>query len=451
MNKNTLFKMILGRTATAAGILCAAVSWGDPVPDPAGPMSQYLVHCHSWMAYSAEACTRLAERLAAVETPSPAERLALLKAQGTLAREAGRDADDCSGLAAFVADHPDYAYGLYFRSYCVPWDAQGDGGESAIGLLLRAAEIEPDNYLVLQRIVLLEDGHPPEGERGLGGRVPVVDPGTLAAYREAMYEGGKARAAWWRTVLEDAEPDVPPDEDFLQYTISKGLLVAGSHIYAAAMGSGDLKAAEVIRGRLRRDLELDALDYGAEDAPASLALACQPALYGSVGLEDACLAGVEKLASRASAAGLPLPGYVLKAVDQAAYTLREEACAESLGVAPGGRLLIPRGGCLPEATETSAVRRLRAIMEHHGGPQSSEHHRVLAQGFLGGDDRLDGLRAALRADAGNARARCELATALAARGDSESAAALGGDPECVEYGDFAWGEVPASPAAIGKR
>ena len=112
----------------------------------------------------------------------------------------------------------------------------------------------------------------------------------------------------------------------------------------------------------------------------------------------------------------------------------------------GGMLVVAPGECWREATETHAVGRLRAVLEYHGGTWSSEHYRVLAQGFLGGDDRLEGLRGALRADAGNARARCELATALVARGDPAAAAAVGAvDPECLERGDFAWGDIPAPP------
>ena len=56
----------------------------------------------------------------------------------------------------------------------------------------------------------------------------------------------------------------------------------------------------------------------------------------------------------------------------------------------------------PPGASSSGVRRLRAVLEHHGGSWSSEHRRVHAQGFLGDDNRLECLRAALRADAGNA-------------------------------------------------
>ena len=407
-------------------------------------MSEYLVHCHSWVTYSADSCARLANRLAAVERPTGAERLALLKSRAVLAGSDGFAADDCAGLAAIAADHPDYAYALYFLSYCVPAVADQPGGESSVALLRRAAEIEPDNYLVLERLLLLVEGHPPEAA-GLSGRVSDIDPGSLAAYREAMYEAGKARAAWWQAVLKDAEPDDPPAEDLLQATVWEGPLFAGRIIYAAAMREGDLAAAEALQVRLRRDLGLEALDYGAESARASLALACDPALYGYLGLEDVCLSGVEKLAEQASADGLPLPGYVLKVVDHATEHLRRAACAASKGASPVGNLILYPGECQgPEATETAAVSRLRAVLEHHGGAWSSEHYRVHAQGFLGDDNRLEGLRAALRADAGNARARCDLAAALATRGDTAGANALGDvDPECLEFDDFAWGDIPA--------
>ena len=256
------------------------------------------------------------------------------------------------------------------------------------------------------------EGFPPEAPE-IGGGVSDLDPESLAAHREAMYEAGLAHTGWWRAVMEDAEPDDPPAVDYLQATIWEGPLLAARHIHAAAVREGDLAAAEAIRNRLRRDLKLDALDYGAESAPASLALACQPSLYVDLGLEEVCLSGVEKLAGRASAAGLPLPGHLLKVVDHATESLRRSACAASKGASPFvGMWGIYPGECLPATTETPGVRRLRAVLEHHGGAWSSEHHRVLAQGFLGGDQRLRGLRAALRADAGNGRARCQLAAAL---------------------------------------
>lgn len=434
--KSSLSKVQWG--LAAAGLFWAAATWAVPVPT--GVMSEYLVHCHSWLSESVAACVRLADRLAAVETPTRAERLALHKARVAL----GRESDDCPGLAEITADHPDYAYALYFLSFCLSPTATG--GESAVAMLKRAAEIEPDNFLVLQRLLLLVDGFPPESPQAYGPDViadPVVgDKSALAAYREAMYEAGKARADWWQMVMKEAGPDDPPTEDFLQAVIWEGLLGAGRHIHASAERDGDLSAAAAIRDRVRQDLGLDDLYYGDEEsARASLALACQPLLYANFGLEDACLSGVEREAMQASAAGRPLPGYVLKKVELAGGILREAACVESTGATIGGRLAIYLGDCLPETTETPAVQRLQAVLEHHDGVRSSEHHRVLAQGFLGGEYRIEGLREALRVDAGNDRARCELATALAGRGDAAGAVALGGDPKCMERGDFAWGDV----------
>ena len=353
-------------------------------------------------------------------------------ARGRLDRLAGGEADDCPGLAAIAADHPDYAYALYFLSFCVSQTPLSAGGTSdAVEMLKRAAEIEPDNFLVLERLLPLAEGFPPDS-REYGG-VYEIDSLSIAGWREALYEAGLARAAWWLAAVEDAEP-----ADMLSEAWS-GVLYAGISIRAAALREGDLAAAEAIRARLHRDLGLDALDYGG--APrASLELACHPALT-FLELEEVCLSGVESLAAKASAELAPLPGYVLKAVEDIASGLRRAACAESKGAINGKWLSIRPGECLAETTETPPVRRMRQVLEHHTGARSSEHHRVLAQGFLGGEYRIDGLREALRLDEGNDRARCELATALAGWGDAEGAAALGGDPRCMEIRDFAWGDV----------
>lgn len=420
-----------GTVVVVAGLACSA-TWAAPVPT--GVMSEYLVHCHMWDFKSDVACARLAERLAVRETPTRAERLALHLARWRLDRET----DGCQGLASIVADHPDYAYALYFHSFFCLSAIPGPGGVSseAVRVLMRAVEIEPDNHLVLARLLPLAEGFPPEApEYG----VYDIAPGFLAVWREAMYESGLARAVWWRrAALKHAETVAPLEDDDMLSSAFRGVLYAGRSIHAAALREGDLAAAEAIRARLRRDLGLDKLDYGSvRAARASLGVACHPALTEYLALDEACLSGVESLATGASAEGKPLPGYVLEAVETTNYHLRQAACVESTGAHFGRRF----GECLPETTEIPDVRRLRGVLEHHGGPRSSEHHRVLAQGFLGGEYRIDGLREALRLDAGNDRARCELATALAGRGDAEGAAALGGDPECMERGDFAWGDV----------
>lgn len=161
-------------------------------------------------------------------------------------------------------------------------------------------------------------------------------------------------------------------------------------------------------------------------------------------MDDVCLSGIEKLAGQASAAGLPLPGYVLKAIDHTNYDLRRRACAEITGQSPYGRIAV-LDTCLGpgNATETAAVGGLRAVLEYYDGPRSSEHHRVHAQGFLGDDVRLDGLRAALRTDPDNAQARCNLAQALA-RDDPEADDVLGegDDKSCLEHSQHVWGDLP---------
>lgn len=400
-------------------LLCAA-AWGGPVPS--GPMAELTVHCAWGYTSSEAACTALIERLEVVERPSRAERLALIWSRNLLRGFDPRPGGEaCAATEALVAEHPDYADALYHLSFC----AGVTGHEESLRLLLRAAEIEPDNYRVVRDLFTTAETLPPE----------TIDRGTAAALREALYESAKARVAWRRSVL-------PKERAADPVVVWSELLGAATGVYVSAMRRGDLGAAEDMQARVRRDAGLDALDFGGAEGVrrSSLALACQSALYGYLGLEEVCLSGVEEVAWRASADGLPLPGYLLKAVDGAVESLRRAACAASKGQDPWGGLLLGPGDCLPGETETPAVRRLRAVLEHHGGPRSSEHHRVLAQGFLGGDDRLDALRAALRADAGNEQARCDLTTALNARGDSEGAAALGGDPECLDLGDSAWGD-----------
>ena len=428
MKKTMPLKVLLA----AGGLLCTAVPWGDPVPS--GAMAEYLVHCDGWsLTDSAASCTALLDRLAAVEHPSRDERLALL-----LSRKGISHAQGCAGLEAISGDHPDYAEVLYYLGLygCV---SEGEN----VALMRRALEIEPDNYRVLSWLLLSVEGHPPEAT-DYPGTVADIDPGSLAAYREALYEAGLARAVWWQEVMKDAEPDDPPAEELVQGTIWDGPLTAGRRIYAAAVREGDQRAAQVIQARLRRDLELDALDYGRENARASLARACDPALYGPLDMDHVCLSGIEKLAGQASADGLPLPGYVLKAIDHTNYDLRRHACAEITGQSPYGRIAV-LDTCLGpgNATETAAVGRLRAVLEYYDGPRSSEHHRVHAQGFLGDDARLDGLRAALRTDPDNAQARCNLAQALA-RDDPEADDVLGegDDKSCLEHSQHVWGDLP---------
>jgi len=418
----------------AGALFCAAAPWADPVPS--GAMAEYLVHCDPWSPVDdADACAELVGRLAAADSPSRDERLALLLLRRNSLVGAGVARDEgCAGLEAISADHPDYAEALY---YLAIYDCAG-GGRESVGLLRRAAEIEPENYRVLDSLLMRVEGFPPEADGG--GMVPGIEPGTLgidpdtlAGYREAFYEARKAYTAWRHAAFGDA--DGPGWSD---------LFLPARHIRAAALRDGDIRAAEAVQARLRRDLGLDALDYTAAGARASLALACQPALYGSLGLEEVCVSGVENVAGRASAEGLPLPGYVLEAVVGITDSLRQAACAASKGESPFvERLTLMPGECEgPEATETVNVARLRAVLEQHGGVWSSEHYRVHAQGFLGDGARRQGLRAALRADPENAQARCDFSRALL-REDPDAAADVlgeGGDPSCLEGGPLVWGD-----------
>ena len=140
------------------------------------------------------------------------------------------------------------------------------------------------------------------------------------------------------------------------------------------------------------------------------------------------------LASAASAAGTAIPGDVLRAASVATRKLRGIACEVlhgSTAASPAGNAVDGCDG--PAATESPGVARLRAVLEHHGGPWSSEHHRVYAQGFLGDNARREGLRESLRLDPVNARAGCDLARALSRDDPDAAAAILGevGDASCL--------------------
>ena len=410
------------RIGLAGCLLCASGAWGDSAPS-SGPMADYQAHC-TWGRFSSKAaCASLADRLGDVEHPSRDELLALVWSRNELRGAASLSrAEACSATEAIVAEHPDYADALFLLSRCAVMGLRKVGDDDAVALLLRAAESEPDNYLVLKHLT--------SQWSDIAG---TIHPGALAAYRESLYAAAKGRVDWRRAALPEGAVAAEP------HLVWTELYDAAQGIYAAALREGDLDAAEALQVRFRRDAGLDELDHtvGAQE---SLALACRYPPH--LGLEEVCIATVEHLAGQASTDGVPLPPAVLEWVERVTEQLRRDACAASTGRSQHRLLILSPGTCDgPEATETTAVARLRAVLEHHGGTWSSEHHRVHAQGFLGGGDRLEGLRHALRADGQNTRARCDLARALASRGDDEEAAALDADPECVDFADFAWGDV----------
>ncbi len=308
------------RIGLAGWLLCAA-AWADPAPS--GPMTDYEAHCTWGRLSSKAACAHLADRLGKVEWPSREERLALVWSRNELrgTDSLGR-AEACSATEAIVAEHPDYADALFHLSRCAVMGLRQAGADDEVALLLRAAESEPDNYLVL---------------RHLTGRwidTTGIDSGTLAAYRESLYAAARARVDWQRAVLPEEAVVAQPD------LVWSELYDAARRIYAAALGEGDLDAAEAVQVRFRRDAGLDALDHGA-GAPVVLALACRHPIH--IGLEDICVAAVERLAGRASADGLPLPPVVLEWVERATGHLRHEACAASTG--QSGVLILPPGVC----------------------------------------------------------------------------------------------------------
>lgn len=272
-----------------------------------------------------------------------------------------------------------------------------------------------------------------------------VGPGSLARHRATLYEVANVRA-------DARAAEFPPD--FSSALVWQEVFGAARYIVDEADRAGDPRAADAIRARVRQDAGLDALDFdgdepcdGSENCPRggrgdSLDLACQPLLL-SIGLEEVCLSVVETLASTASAAGTEIPGDVLRAASVATRKLRGIACEVlhgSTAASPAGNAVDGCDG--PKATESAAVARLRAVLEHHGGPRSSEHHRVYAQGFLGDNERREGLRKALRLDPGNKRARCDMARALSQDDPEAAAAVLGeeGDPSCLER-MHVWGDT----------
>ena len=412
----------------AWSLLSALATW--PALAMENPMQDYDLHCG--LAYSEEACGALVGRIEALEWLDREHRLALAKAMRLLDRS-----DDpgsatmrfCLQLHTILADHPDYADALADEAtYC----GSGDS-DAGTALLTRALEVEPDNFNALFSLVFRD---------WFSGGNLGIDPVTLAGYREALYEASLKRAAW---KLSNAPLD------HASSAIWSDVRRAAMYIYDAALRSADTEAATAIQIRVRRDLGLDDLDFPSTRACDAefhrsrpylyplcrggqadhLAFVCNSMLVGSLDVEDVCATAVERLAEEASTAGQAVPDFVLAAIEHTTRDLREEACGSH-------RLQTMSEECYGrEATETAMVARLRAVLENHGGRRSAEHRRVHAMGFLGDAERLDALRGVLRDDPDNDRARCDLARAVADRGDYAAAGRLlgpDGDPKCLMHG-----------------
>ena len=382
-----------------------------------GAMDDYYRFCSGPASKETimSACGALADRLEALAVPSPEEGLAALKSRFVV--------DDnytvfCAGLEDHLHVHPDHPDALVDQAIT----CTDDTGELG-ALLRRALDIDPQNHRGLKSLLLLAWGW---------GNDMGADAESLASYRAIYYEVEKARA-------DDLAAEVPPGTS--SATLWGNVVQAARYIVDEADRAGDPRAADAIRARVRRDAGLTALDFGGDERGDSLDLACLPLLF-AIGLGDICVSAVEALAAAASAAGTEIPDDVLRGASIATEELRRIACGVVHGATPAGPGSNATDGCFGLATESATVRRLRAALEHHRGPWSSEHHRVHAQGFLGDDARREGLRAALRADPDNVRARCDLAGALAREDPSTAARFLGAgaDPECLAPAHV-WGDA----------
>lgn len=403
----------------AAGcLICAATTSASPAV-PSGAMADYYLQCGWAGSHSEAGCAALADSLEAVEWPSPDERLALLLSRLVLSDWRGGGDENaqgefCAGAHAIVAEHPGYAEALYSLGVLC-----GARGGKYVALLRRVLEIEPANHEALASLLFYVEW------RGVS---ITDDSGVLARYREALYESARKRSAWQAAAVSNA---VDPRFRW------NYLFEAAAYVVDAALREGDLDAAEAMRARVRVDAGLDELDYSVAD---NVVVACQPMRI----LEHVCLSAVERLAGRTSADGLPLTDALLAVVEEATDSLRSYACSEITGKPHSGFRVVQEECLGPgNVTETDGVVRLRAVLEHHGGTWSSEHHRVYAQGFLGDGARREGLREALRLDPGNRRARCDLAKALSREDPEAAGTVLGeeGDRSCLERVQHVWGDT----------
>ena len=385
-------------------------------------MADLYLHCSWELTRSVAACQSLSKELQGLVRKSRDEKLASLEARMSLARlQNSRFPRDeyCTELRGILQEHPDYAEAKYFLSSCVR------GWRETAAVLEQALELEPDNYHALSFLLVYIHGADGKRHIDLG-----VDADKLATYRKALYQAAKARVKW--------ELSIAPPDSGSSDRIWWHLFQAARYMYFAAERSGDREAMAAVHSSVHRDAGFDALDYSAPGScpetetkcdrgsgEDNLRLACQPMLT-DIGLDGICTSAVEQIANEAASKGLELPTNVLTKVDFIVPRLRQLACGIHAPI---------RAECLGwHATETEAIARLRSVLSNYGGPWSSEHHRVYAQGFLGDEGRIDRLRIALKVNPKNERARCNLVRALAARGRTDEAKDVLGDddPMCLK-------------------
>ena len=341
----------VGRMATAADLVTAADN---------DPLENYVQACEAPTGSEA-ACSALVERLSALTDPAPGERLALFRARSWLAHYPD-SVDYCNEVRALAEDLEDRPDVLYEFAVCSYWpmpsgpDGVRRGHENLISGLQATLALAPVHEDALDLLVYKV--------RALGYGYG-VDAAALAGYAATLYE-------------------------------TTGSLEAAVAVYEAALDAGDPETAEAVRGRVRRDLELDALDYGAGRVrQESLTLACSDRLF-DLGLEDACFSALEMLAETYADHGEALPLDVLGHVVATSAMLRFQLATDRA----------QRGKA-----------RLRAVLDAHPEPfRSSEHYRAYAATASSWGNRIEALRRAVELDGGNLKARCELAGALALTG-----------------------------------
>lgn len=351
------------------------VLWGLFAGYPLGadPLGDYFQACEAWGSRDASraTCSALVERLSALASPVPAERFALFKARVWLGDASqGTYCDAVRALDGYLPDHPEV---LFNSALCT--DPRRPKRKTE--LVARALEADPEYTEALEylaRRVWLNKNN------ALG-----VDAATLARHR--------------RTLYEVAEGD-------------SGRIDAAMYIHAAAVDDGDPNAAAAIREKLRRDLALDALDYGPEHRAESLQRTCGDERLFHLDLEGLCLDALVFLARAAADAGEPIPGDVLGRMGDVLDGLR------------GPHVKGIRDRSWKTGPKPDAVARLKAVLDAHPEPlRSSEHYRAYAR-TADWAGRVGALRRAVAVDSGNSAAQCDLAVALTWTGERDEARSI---------------------------
>ena len=351
----------LGRRGGYVVFLCCLLLAVEIAADD--PLKDYMRACEGQSA-SEDRCTALVARISALSDPSPGSRLALFRARSWLGHYPGpvEKCNELRALADDLADHPDVLFELAACSYLSGPSAELRGNEkNLISRLQATLVLAPDHKNALDLLVYKI--------RALGYGYG-VDAAALAGYATALYE------------------------------ITGGLDAAVA-VFEATLDAGDPEKAEAIRERVRRDLELDALDHG-QRRQDSLALACSGGLF-DLGLEDTCLSALEVLVETAADNGETIPPDVLGQVGDTFEHLEFRA------------RVAQRSGYAQRAER--GAERARGVLDDHPEPlRSSEHYRVYATTAPTWGDRIGALRRAVELDGGNLDAMCELAGALVSTG-----------------------------------